>query len=85
MKHVLNRPFTAKARRKGVFLCVGGARKDVFFENARRLIKIFFGTLGIEYSGEVYYGGFGKNAAIMQEEEALKKAFELGKDLARAT
>src|SRR3989338_7150204 len=82
-KYVLKKVLRSKKRRKGIFLCVGGADKKGFFENANSIIRVFFATLDIEYSGELFYGGLDKKMAIMEKEGALKKAFDLGRSLVK--
>ncbi len=83
MKYVLKRAVSSGRKRKGVFLCVGGADKKEFFENAKSIIKNFFATLGLEYYGELFYGGLHEKTAIMERESALKKAFDLGVTLVK--
>ena len=80
-KYVLKRAVSAKTKRKGIFLSVGGSDESEFFDNAKSIIKIFFATLGIKYAGELYYGGLDKKTAIKEEEGALKAAFSLGRSL----
>lgn len=81
LKYVLRRAVVPKQKRKGVFLCVGAADKEEFFENAKKIIKIFFVTLNIEYFGDLFYGGLHEKSAIKEREATLKKAFNLGSRL----
>ena len=82
-KYILKKRWgiSGKAKRRGVFLCVSAAKKNEFFENADRIMKIFFRTLDIDYFGHIFYGGAEKKAAIQESEDVLKKAFELGAKL----
>ncbi len=76
-KYILKRREAGKPR-KGIFLSVSGADKIEFFENAKRIVKMFFNTLGIEYAGELFCGGLEGKGAVNQKKEALDRAFELG-------
>ena len=66
---------------KGIMISVSGSHRKDYFENARGIIKAFFATLDIEYSGELFCGGIEKKAGIDQDENALSKAFALGKQI----
>ena len=78
-----NNPFTKK-RSRGLFLCVGGRDSRVYFEDAKKIIKVFFVTLGIEYSSDLFVGGLNTiSADSPKRDAALEKAFQLGVDIAR--
>ena len=81
LKYVLRKAVTARRKRKGIFLCVGGAAKEEFFENAKSIIKIFFATLDIKYAGDLCLGGVDRKQEISERPDALKRAFELGRAL----
>ncbi len=81
-KYVLKRKRRHGMRRKGLFLCVGGAKTRRFFENAREIIKIFFTVLDVTYESELFVPGVDKKAEIRKRRGAFKKAFQLGKALA---
>ncbi|MDP2929499.1 MAG: flavodoxin family protein [Candidatus Omnitrophota bacterium] len=69
---------------KGVFLCVGGKDSKSYFENAKSVIKIFFATLNIEYSSDLFIGGLNTMPADSPERNsALEKTFQLGDSLVR--
>src|SRR3989338_6879148 len=55
-KYILKKRWgiSGKAKRRGVFLCVSAAKKNEFFENADRIMKIFFRTLDIDYFGHIF-------------------------------
>jgi len=72
-KHLLGKRASRRKRRKGVFLCAGGANKKGHFENARQIIRALFATLDIDYAGELFISKSGSE----------KKSFELGKSLAK--
>ena len=69
------------AGKKGAFLCVSAWHKDEFFENAKRVIKIFFVVLGIAYIGDVWCQGVSGKGDIEKRPDSLEAAFKLGKDL----
>ncbi|OGW83732.1 MAG: hypothetical protein A2987_05230 [Omnitrophica bacterium RIFCSPLOWO2_01_FULL_45_10] len=79
-KYVLKRALT-RPRRKGALLCVSGKKNKDFFENAKAIIKIFFTTLDIDYTNELFFTSLDKSA-LNTRNEALKKAFTLGRSLA---
>lgn len=70
-------------KRKGMFIGVGGSYRKDYFENARGIIRAFFATLDVEYAGELFCGGIAKKADIDQNENALNRAFALGKELVK--
>jgi multimeric flavodoxin WrbA len=80
-KYILKNPIRRK-KRKGIFLSVAGSRKEEHFENARSIVRAFFATLDIEYSGELCCGGMEKASDIENDEKALNRAYSLGRDLA---
>ena len=83
-KYVLKTKPLCEKRRKGIFLCVGGHDRKEYFDNAKQIIKILFMTLDIEYINGLFYGGYNIHAKDLEKTEVmLKKAFELGKDLAK--
>ncbi len=82
-RYILKIAVSAKKRRKGIFLCVSGSDKKEFFENAKKIIRIFFITLNIEYFGDVFCGGIDEKAAIKKNKKTLAKAFKLGEALVK--
>lgn len=79
-KYNLKKIFRGKMR-KGILISVAGSHRKDYFENAKGIIKAFFATLDIEYSGELFCGGIDKKAGIDQDENALNRAFALGKQI----
>ena len=78
-----NSPLTKK-RHKGLFLCVGGKDSDIYFENAKKIIKTFFITLDIEYSSDLFVGGLNAMPADSPKRRAaIEKAFQLGANLVK--
>lgn len=75
-KNILKK--SADTKKKGVFLSVSGANEKKFFENAKYIIRLFFNTIDVEYSGEIFCGGVDAKGAIKQRKDVLKTAFDLG-------
>lgn len=79
-KYVLEK----KASRKnvpGIFICVEASRRDAFLNNAKSIVKNFFATAGLEYTDELLCQGADEKGAILKNEDALNKAFSMGKGL----
>ncbi|MFA6609934.1 MAG: flavodoxin family protein [Candidatus Omnitrophota bacterium] len=69
---------------KGLFICVSGQDKDRYFDNARQIVRIFFATLDIEYTGGMFFGGTNSREKVLKEKDgALKSAFEAGANLVK--
>lgn len=81
-KYILKKESSHKGRRRGIFLCAGGKETTEYFESAKKIIRIFFTTCDIEYSGEFFAGGLNTGKNIEEKEAYLKKSFELGKAFA---
>lgn len=73
-------PLTLK-KRKGFFLCVSGSRRKDFFENAKKIIRIFFAVLDIKYAGEIYCGGVNGKGDIRSRKDILKRTRRAGERL----
>lgn len=81
-KYILKRDLFESKLRKGVFLCVAGKESKEYFENAKKIIKIFFITQNIEYSTELFVSGLNTMPADdPKREAALEKAYQLGANL----
>lgn len=72
---------TSATGKKGAFLCVSAWHKEEFFENAKKIAKIFFVVLDIAYAGDVWCQGVSKNGDIEKHPDSLEAAFKLGKAL----
>lgn len=68
--------------RKGYFLCVSGSRERRFFTDARKIVKNFFATIGVKYSGEIFCGGVDRAGEVRGRPGIVTKAFELGQGAA---
>ena len=77
-KYNLKRSARGK-KRKGFFISVAGSRRKDFFDNARAVVRAFFATLDVEYSGELLCGGIERKADVDGKKELLDKAFALGR------
>jgi multimeric flavodoxin WrbA len=65
------------ARRRGVFICVGGHRVR-YFEGVVRTIKSFFRVFDVDYWGELLYPGVDAKNEIEEQPLALQEAYDLG-------
>jgi len=70
------------ARRTGGFICVSGARRKDFFDNAKSIVRHFFTTINVDYKRELFCPGVEKKGAVLDRPECLQAAYELGRDLA---
>lgn len=70
--------------RKGAFICVGGHKDKKFYEPAKATVDIFFKTLDIDFSEELFFGGVEKAGDIRAVKGALQKAFKLGQHIVEA-
>src|SRR3989338_7459461 len=80
-KYILKNSVMSKKGRRGIFLAVAASHRKEFFENAKKIIRIFFKTLDIEYAGELFSAGVDKKNAI--KETSLKEAYDLGAGLVK--
>jgi multimeric flavodoxin WrbA len=78
-KNVLKLRRGDKKRRKGYFLSAAGAAEKKYFVDARKVIRNFFATADIDYSGELFCGGLDAKSSVINDEKAMTKAFSLGK------
>lgn len=80
-KYTLKKPFIPEdAKRPGFFICVAALHFDQYFENAIQNIKVFFHNINFVLKGQLYFPGFDAKGAIKEDPEALKKAYEAGKE-----
>jgi multimeric flavodoxin WrbA len=80
-KVVLKSPLAATAaghaRRRGVFICVGGDSRACF-DGAVQTVKSFFSVYEADCWGELFYGGVDARGEIADHPTALQEAFDLG-------
>jgi len=69
--------------KKGVFLCVSGTHRKDFFENAKAIVRNFFATADIAYTGDVFCGGVEDKGDIVKKRDCLNKAEKIGVKISR--
>ena len=67
--------------RKGVILLVGGDPEAVF-RNAQSELKAFFKGIGITFHAEIMIAGVEKLGEMRERQADLRRALEIGKELA---
>jgi NAD(P)H-dependent FMN reductase len=77
------RPEAQKPRKRGVFICASGYKKDIFCKAARKIIAAFFKTIDIDYYGDLFFGGLDKAAEIKRKKGALSMAYKLGQEIVK--
>ena len=71
--------------KKGAFICVAGEDRKEYFKNARAIVRIFFATLNIFYSKELFVGCVDSlTANSAKKKDAILKSYELGLSLVRS-
>ncbi len=64
-KNILQNNVNKKNKyKKGYFLGVGAYKTDLFYNNAKEIIKNYFHSLNIKYTGELFFRGVGKKGEI---------------------
>jgi len=71
-----------KKGRKGVFVCAAADMKDDVCENAKRLAKIFFKTIGVDYFGQILCQGAENPGDAKKKNDIVARAFDMGRGLA---
>jgi multimeric flavodoxin WrbA len=85
-KYILKKNLFEEKRRKGIFLCVAGKDTEEYFENAKKVVKIFFITQNIEYSFDLFISGLNTIPTNHPKvEAALEKASRIGASLCNST
>ncbi len=79
-KYLLKRP-PPSVKKSGAFISAGGSDKEAFFENAKQIIKIFFITLNIKYTKDLFFDKVEEKAEILKNKAALEAAYDLGRSL----
>lgn len=83
-KYILKNGLVPAKKRKGIFLCVTGKETEEYFDYAKKVVKIFFTVLNIEYSGELFIKGLNDMPSDSpKRKEALSRAYEMGISLVR--
>lgn len=66
----------------GGFISAEATKREDFFANARSIVKHFFATISVSYAGDVLCPGVDKKGSVLERQDCLEKAFELGASLA---
>lgn len=83
-KYVLKNNAPTTKKRRGIFICTAGKDIDTYFENAKKVVKIFFATLGIEYKDDIFISGLDKfTYNSPKRKEPILRAYELGLSLTK--
>ncbi len=84
-KYLLKDPSLGKEgkKRKGFFISVGATKGQKVFEGAILTAKYFFDTFHAEYAGELVFRGVDAKGDILKHPEALRQAFETGRNLVK--
>jgi len=83
-KYIVKEPLVEPdkaARRKGVFISVGGTKGAKLFEGAVRAVKIFFDAIEMSYAGELVFRRIDDKGEILKHPTAMDEAFDLGRKL----
>jgi len=85
-KYVLKKRKAQNEKRKanGAFICVSGHKEDTLYKFTRKTIEVFFKTMNIDFTEELFFGGAGRAGDIKSIKGALEKAYKSGKDLSGA-
>lgn len=82
-KYVLKNRAPRSKNRRGIFLCASAAERPDFFESSSKIVRNLFATLDVEYSGDLFCANLHGKAEVLQNEEALRRAFDLGVGLVK--
>jgi multimeric flavodoxin WrbA len=74
-------PLSRERKRKGFLISVGARRMKDMFVPTLQIVKTWFHVLEVEYAGELLLSGVDEKGAILQQPEALQKAYEAGQKL----
>jgi len=81
-KYVLKKEIYPNKKRRGIFLSVAGKKTEEYFENAKKIIKIFFITQDIKYLSDIFVSGLNEMPKDdPRREAAIEKAYQLGRSL----
>jgi multimeric flavodoxin WrbA len=83
-KYLLKRPVPPGPHgRKGLLLLVGGMKKEIGIQCAEATAAAFFRSISVTEHRTLSFLGVDAKGAIREHPEALKSAFEAGKDLVK--
>lgn len=81
-KYILKKDIFKK-KKTGAFISVAASRRKDFFNNAKSIIKDFFAIVNAAYKEELFCSGVEKKGDVLRKQNCLKKAYELGKGIAK--
>lgn len=83
-KYLLKKPIAAGPQgRKGLLLVVGGMKKEIGIQCAEATATAFFRSISVPEHRTLSFLGIDAKGAILEHPDALKGAFEAGKDLVK--
>jgi multimeric flavodoxin WrbA len=83
-KYLLKKPIAAGPRgRKGLLLVVGGMKKEIGTQCAEATATAFFRSISVPEHRTVSFLGVDAKGAILEHPDALKTAFDAGKELVK--
>ena len=68
-------------RKRGALIACGATDRADFFANARSIIKNFFATVNVAYERELFCFEVDEKGKVLEHQDLLDKAYQLGKDL----
>ena len=83
-KYVLNKSTEGKRERKGALICVAGKDNEDYFENVKKIVKIFYATVDTKYSGDLFVGGLNEMTENSpKRKEAILRSYDMGLSLSK--
>jgi multimeric flavodoxin WrbA len=83
-KYLLKRPLpSGPLGRKGLLLLVGGMKREIGIQCAEATASAFFRTVSVPEHKTLSFLGIDAKGAILEHPEALKDAYEAGRDLVK--
>jgi len=67
-------------RGRGYLICVGATKGPNLFDGAKLVAKYFFDALDMSFEGGVFVKSVEAKGAVLERLDALKEAFELGRE-----
>lgn len=81
-KYLLNKAIQKEAyERRGLLILVGGMKKEIGMQCAEASAKAFFRTISVPKHETISFLGVDEKGAILNHPDALKRAFEAGKNI----
>lgn len=85
-KYILKKPIPeGKFGRKGMFIMVGGMKKDIGIKCGNTTASAFFRTINVTEHRTFGYTGMDEKGAILKHPDALKEVYKAGKELVKKT